>query len=421
MAGDAMAKDGGSYKWTMLALVSGAYFLAQGARQIYSTVLPHVRADFASAGLSDAQLGLVGSVFTLVFGLVIPFAGLAADFFRRKWMVVLGALVFSIGVLSSGFATGIGFLIVSYGILNGMGQSLMPPSNSSLIGQFHVETRGTAFSIYQAAIYLGTATLGVVAGLFVAHGHGWRWAFWTFGAIGVAFAFALAALLRDTPPPVSSGEGRPRLSEAVGAFFGKPTALLLMAALGAYFFAIYGVKLWTPAFITRISSELGTPLSPTAVAFHSVFWFYVGAFAGALAGGRVSDRLRRTRKAVRLEVEIAGALLCVPFALALAYAPNLVVLCAALLCFGFATGVYDSNLYAALLDVVDPRYRAAATGVFGCGGCVIGAFGPAVMGWMNGAFSYRTSMASLALFALVAAALVLVAHRSTFARDRVSD
>ncbi len=416
-----MAKDG-NYRWTMLALVSGAYFLAQGARQIYSTVLPHIGADFASAGLSDAQLGLVGSVFTLVFGLVIPFAGLAADFFRRKWMVVLGALVFSIGILSSGFATGIGFLIVSYGILNGMGQSLMPPSNSSLIGQFHVETRGTAFSIYQAAIYLGTATLGVVAGLFVAHGLGWRWAFWAFGAIGVAFALALAAFLRDTPPPASASPGdRPRIAEAVGAFFCKPTALLLMAALGAYFFAIYGVKLWTPAFIMRVSSELGTPLEPTAVAFHSVFWFYVGAFAGALAGGRISDRLRRRRKAVRLEVEIAGALLCVPFALALAYAQNLVVLCVALLCFGFATGVYDSNLYAALLDVVNPRYRAAATGVFGCGGCVIGAFGPAVMGWMNGAFSYRASMASLAVFAFAAAMLVLVAHRATFARDRVQD
>ena len=50
---------------------------------------------------------------------------------------------------------------------------------------------------------------------------------------------------------------------------------------------------------------------------------------------------------------------------------------AAIFGFGFATGVYDSNLYASLLDVVSPRYRAAAVGIFGCGGNVLDALGPA--------------------------------------------
>ena len=105
-----------SYKWTLLALISSTYFLAQGTRQIYNTVLPQIKADFAAAGagLSDTEFGLVGSVFTLVFGIVMPLGGFFADFFSRKWMIVIGTVLFSIGIFMSGFAAGLGLLLGRY-------------------------------------------------------------------------------------------------------------------------------------------------------------------------------------------------------------------------------------------------------------------------------------------------------------------
>ena len=60
-----------NYKWMLLALLSATYFLAQGSRQVFNAVLPQIKADFAGAGITDAQLGLVGSAFTLVFGLAL--------------------------------------------------------------------------------------------------------------------------------------------------------------------------------------------------------------------------------------------------------------------------------------------------------------------------------------------------------------
>ena len=158
------------YKWIMLLLVSSAYFLAQGTRQIYSAVLPQIKAEFASQGITDVQLGMVGSVFTLVFGLVIPFAGVFADIFRRKWLLVIGCILFSSGIFVSGFAQSLGVLIISYGVLNAVGQSLMPPCNTSLIGQLHTDTRGTAFSVYQSAIYLGIIVCSVGSGVFSSTG-----------------------------------------------------------------------------------------------------------------------------------------------------------------------------------------------------------------------------------------------------------
>ena len=89
---------------------------------------------------------------------------------------------------------------MSYGVLNAVGQSMLPPSISSLIGQFHVETRGMAFSIYQTVFYVGIVVCSAVSGWLSGLGAGgWRWAFGLFCAVGILWAFALAFLLRDTP------------------------------------------------------------------------------------------------------------------------------------------------------------------------------------------------------------------------------
>ena len=399
------------YKWIMLLLISAAYFLAQGSRQIYAAVLPDIKACFGDA-VSDASMGLAGTVFTLAFGIVIPFAGLAADFFRRKWIIIAGGLLFGTGILLTGFSAGLPMLLISYGILNGIGQSLLPPCNSSLIGEFHTDTRGTAFSVYQGAIYLGIVVCSIAAGKLSAAGtDGWRNAFWVFGALSLGWTLVMAIFLKDTPNVGSRAEVS--VKGALRAFFSKPTSLWMMAALGCYFFATYGVKIWTPVFMMRSFPDM-----PAATAvFHAVFWFYAGAFAGVTLSGRISDKLKPKRPFVRFEVELAGLLLCIPFILLIAGTSKLVPMIGGLLFFGFATGVYDSNLYAALLEVIDPRYRAMATGIFGCGGCILGAMGPFVMGLLSDIFSIRTAFAALAIFALAGALCVFAARFKTAKND----
>ena len=173
--------------------------------------------------------------------------------------------------------------------------------------------------------------------------------------------------------------------------------------------------IWTPVFMMRAFPDM-----PHATAvFHGVFWFYVGAFIGVTLSGRFSDRLKPRRPYIRFEVELAGLLLSIPFILIIAGTGSLPLMIVALCCFGFASGVYDSNLYAALLDVIDPKYRALATGIFGCGGCIIGALGPLVMGLLSDAFSIRAAFASLAVFALLGAACITVARLRTVKKDLV--
>ena len=408
------------YKWILLALICATYFLAQGTRQIFNTVLPQIKADFAGVGIDDAQLGLVGSAFTLVFGLTIPLGGVLADMFSRKWMIVTGTLLFAVGIFTSGIAAGIGLLVVAYGVVNAAGQAMLPPSNSSLIGQFHVETRATAFSIYQIVFYVGIVVCSCVSGWLSGLGPGgWRKAFFLFGAVSAAWAIAIAFLLRDTSQARDAGTGKrdedkASVREALGAFLCKPSALMLMAGLGFYFYAKYGFNTWIINYLQREFPSM----TAASASFHGVFWFYLGAVVGVFAGGRVSDRLAASRPQVRFDVNIVGLALCVPGLLVAAFAPTAALCIAGTALFGFATGVYDSNIYASLFEVVKPRYRAAAVGVFGCGGSVIGASGPAVLGWMNSHFSMNAGIASLSAFALAGAVVICVARIFFFERDR---
>ena len=403
-------------KWTVLLLVSFAYFMAQGTRAIYSAVLPQIKVSFG-AGVTDAQLGLVGSTFALVFGIVIPLAGLSAVFFSRKWVLVTGLLLFSSGIFLSGFATGIGMLLVTYGFLNAAGQSLMPPCNSSLIGQYHIETRGTAFSIYQIAIYLGIVSCMLLSSRMAAGNlgaDGWRYAFWILGGVAIIWAVVMAVSLKDTPLP-GNQDGKPSVREALRAFFSKPTALIMMLALGCYFFTNYGVILWCPTFMTRVFPDM----AQTTATFHAVLWFYAGSLAGATLAGRISDRLKQRRPAARFEVELAGLLLCIPSILIMVFAHSLPMVIVGILLFGFASGVYDSNLYAAMLDVITPRYHAFAIGIFGCGGCIVGALGPVVIGWLSDLFGIQLAFSSMAVFALLGAVFISAARLWTVRRDLV--
>jgi len=88
-----------------------------------------------------------------------------------------------------------------------------------------------------------------------------------------------------------------------------------------------------------------------------------------------------------------------------------------MLLFGFFRGVYDSNLFASLFDVVAPRYRASASGLMLCFGFVIGSSSPMVLGWIRDNSGMGAAIASLSGFYLAGGMLIFIARTFFFARD----
>ena len=396
------------YRWLLLAALSIAYFLEQGTRQIYNATLPQIRLDFLQYGVTDAQLGLVGTVFGAVFGLSILFAGFAADFLGRKRVVVIGTAVFSSGVLLAGFSTGLGALIAFYGVVNALGQCCVAPPSFSLICQHFEKDRCMAMGVFSACNYLGVVVCSVLAGCIGGLGSGvWRWAFWIFGAFGVLWALGIQRFVRSDRElkPVAT-EGRPKVSEAFGALGGKPTAILLVLAFGMFIYANLGIYLWAPSYLLRTFAGL----SLATAAFHAVFWSSVGSMIGLFATARVADRLAAHRQVARFEMTIVGMALCTLTVAGIAFAPTLVCCCAGLFAFGFARGVLECAVYPAMFDVIEPRFRAVCTGMAGCWAFLFGSMAPVVLGWLGGRFSLRTGLVSLSAFEVVGAALLVLAR-----------
>ena len=412
------------YKWRALAFLWVAFFLQQGTRQIFGATLTSVQ---DSLGVGAAAIGAVATVFTFAYGLSVPFAGVAADLFNRKWMVVSGVFVFCLGIFASGFVASLGFLVVSYGILNGFGQSFYYPSATSIIGELHKETRATALSILQMGLYAGIIGVSAASGwLAESVAEGWRVPFKVFGGIGILWAVVLAFGLRgnssdrinkidrisktDNPvDPVNPVQNKPTLKEAFKVFVGNPSALLLAGGLGMMIYVDVGFKTWMPS---HLSESFG--VAKGSAALNAVLWHYIGAFVGVTLGGRISDRLAKTRPSVRMETNIAGLALAVPFIVWMAYAPSLLLCGVAMALFGVFRGVYDSNLMASLFDLIPQRYHASGAGLMLSCAFVFGSTSPVVLGLVKDAFSSTAALASLAAFYLVGAVVIFVARQLKF-------
>lgn len=399
------------YKWTALGLLWVAFFLQQGTRQVYGPLLGSIQ---ASLGATDVQLGLVSTVFTLIYGLTIPFAGFAADRFSRKWMVVTGVAIFCAGILTSGLVTGIGALVVTYGIVNGFGQPFYYPASTSLISQLHAESKATALSLLQLGMYGGVIGCSALAGWFAGLGaEGWRLPFKVLGALGLVWAGVLAFALRNTRPASPANEpraaGRVTMAAALKAMFTQPAAVLIALALGMEVYVDVGFKTWMPNYLAETFG-----VGKASAGLHAVLWHYLGAAVGILVGSRLGDRLVRRFPSVRFALIGGGLLLGAPFIVAMAQATTYVGCCVAMGLFGVYRGVYDSNNFAAFFDVVEPRYHASAAGFNLMLAFLFGCLSPVVLGWTKAHVSLATGLATLALAYLVGALLLTVACRCSY-------
>ncbi|MBQ6136621.1 MAG: MFS transporter [Kiritimatiellae bacterium] len=415
-------KSDRNYKWLLLGLLAFTYFLMHATRQIFNASLPDIKASLP--GTSDAQWGFTRTAFLFAYGLAVPLAGIAADMLRRKWVVVVGAFMFSASVLGTGFVDGFVGMLVMYGLMNGIGQCMIPASSSSLIAQYHHETRSTALSIYQTGLYFGIIVSSVLAGFLGGHSQeGWRWAFWGFGAIGVAWTFILCFFMRDTPPLMQNHRAaefeRANFKDACLAMVSKPTALLLTFAFGMLVFGSNCFRTFMPLFLRIPATEGGFGLEGGSAAFHAVFWFYVGSFIGIGSGARLSDRLAHRFPAIRINMLILGLAISAPAMAAMVYMPNFPLCCFMMFLFGIGGGFFDCSLYSGLFEVVAPRYRAAAMGVYLCGAFLIGCPATAVLGYVGQHFSYQHGIAIFAGTYALGAVAVLLARFIFFRRDRV--
>ena len=114
----------------MLGFTLAAMAVAYLDRVCISTAAPAMKADL---GLTDAQMGLVFSAFTLAYALFEVPSGWLADRFGARWMLTRIVLWWSAMTAATGAATGFASL-VALRWLFGMGEAGVLPSMARAFG-----------------------------------------------------------------------------------------------------------------------------------------------------------------------------------------------------------------------------------------------------------------------------------------------
>lgn len=375
-AGPAMPRH---YKWTVVGMLWFVCFFNYADRQMISSVFPKLKEEF---GFDPVQLGLIGSAFAWVYAAAAPAAGFIADRVARRHLI-LGGCVFWSGVAMLTGWCGKLWQFVTVRALEGLGETFYFPATMSLVGDYHgARTRSRAFSFHQSSVYAGTIA-GSWAGAWFAEVHGWRSGFYLFGGLGIVLAVVLYRFLREPARGAQGDDGGPTVAPppALGVaatareIFRRPSALLLMGAfLGANFVATIFLT-WTPTFLVE---KFGFRL--TAAGLSGSVFIHLASAVSVPLGGWLADRLARRLPGGRMLVQAGGLLVGASFVGIVGLTTSTATLLAAMACFGACKGIYDSNIFAAVFDVIEPRARASAVGIMNFVGWGGGALGPLAVG-----------------------------------------
>ena len=423
------------YKWWLLACLGGAYFFHQADRAIFGVLTPEIQADL---GLTDVQLGWINLALSWTIAVLTPIAGLVAARVRAKGLIVGSILFWSVATAAIGWVgdavSVCGVAIPAYVLLIalralavGGGESFYGPAAMALLADYHRETRSLAFSIHQAALYLGLMLSGLLVTAVLGWLPTWREVFVAFGAAGFALGLVLVFVLKDgkaaVAAPLPATTAKPTVGEALKAFFGNPSALLATSGFVAIVCANNAFLFWGVKF--AVLKFTGAGITESAAKTATMLWHHLFALGAILLGGAITDRYVHAHPRFRLGFQIASLFCGAPILVWFAFAPDWSSFLVAGSLYGICRGFFEVNTHATVFDVIAPRYRSTAVG---CMLFIAFVIGGVMAGWVMGMLSrgyglrgFEIGFALTGLAYALAGGLMTVSFLFTFRRDRLAE
>ena len=417
------------YKWCVLAMLSCAFFFHQADRALFGILTKPIQADL---GLTDLQIGWINTVLSWTLAAMTMIAGYAGDRLSRKWLITISLMFWSLMTVCMGFVgdwTVFGFAIPAFftvmffrSIATGGGESFYAPSAMALLASHHKETRSLAFSVHQAALYVGLMTSGVLVAWVMKALGGWRNVFIAFGVagflLGVFFIFALKD--GDESRRINSSSfNKASLTGGLKAFFCNPSALLATAGFVAIVFVNNAYLFWAPKFM---ADKFGVEVEVAGA--QTMFWHHLFAFAAIMAGGIVTDicvkRWRRFRLAFQIIALLAGA----PCLVLVGFSSSAAVMVSMTALYGVFRGFFEVNTHASVFDVVAPEHRSTVVGCMVMSAFFFGGLSGVAMGALSKAYGVRGFEIGFAVMGatyVIAALLMMISFFFTFRRNAFVD
>ncbi len=302
-----------------LLLLTGLNLLNYIDRYILPGAQPLIQAEFQ---VSDQRMGALTTALFVTYMLTAPFTGWLGDRFRRKPLIVAGAILWSLATLATYWVHDYWSLYFRHALV-GVGEATFGIFAPAVISDFFpARERNRILSWFYLAIPLGAA-LGYLIGGQLGQKYGWRTPFFVGAIPGLVIAGAYALFATEPERGGSDADPKPATKPTAGEMFGHILGLFrnpgyLCATLGMAMlvFAMGGISTWMPTFLNRFAgmdvAKAGTILGAITV---------VDGLAGTAVGGWLAQRwLRSDHRALYL-LSAWSVILTLPLAAVVFFGP----------------------------------------------------------------------------------------------------
>lgn len=368
-----------SNAWRILFLLFLANLFNFFDRTIPAIIIEPIRLEW---GLSDLQLGLVGTAFTIVYAMAGLPLGRMADTGARRKIMGWGLAAWSGLTALNGMAWNFwSFLLIRMGI--GIGEASYAPAANSLIGDlFPAHKRARAMGIFMLGLPLGLLLAFFTIGAMVQAFDSWRAPFFIAAVPGLILAVFLFFIREPTRGAAESVQvSAAPVDKPLRKVLAIRTFWWLVLAGLAFNFASYACNSFMVPMLQRY---FGLGLQNAAMAT-GVIVGVTGLF-GLTLGGWLADKIHQRWAAGRLlfaAFSMLVACVCTAWALSAGRIDTAVFVGVFSIGWLFSYNFYTC-VYTAIQDVVEPRLRATAMALFFAGLYLLGGgLGPLVVGWLS--------------------------------------
>lgn len=410
-----MKQNGRIYSWILVALLWGVALLNYMDRQMLATMQYAIREDIVELNKAEA-FGALMAVFLWIYGIVSPFAGVVADRFSRKWLIVASLFVWSLVTYLMGYTTTFRQLYVLRAIM-GVSEALYIPSALSLITDWHIgKSRSLAVGIHNTGLYMGQAIGGF--GATIAMLLSWKQTFHEFGCIGMIYSLVLIMFLHESPrreilrASIANDEvaGKPLMavSKGISILLGNISFWVMLFYFAAPSLPGWATKNWLPTlFVERLNVPMTSagPMATMTIA--------VASFVGVIIGGMLSDRWVKSNSRARVYTSTMGLSLTIPALVIMGFGGGCVSIVGSAVLFGIGFGMFDANNMPILCQIIPESSRSTAYGLMNTVGVFAGAMITQVLGKWGDQGRLGIGFGLLGIVVALAVVLQLVFVRPT--------
>ncbi len=368
-------------------------------RYILPGAQPLIQSEFR---VNDEMMGRLTMAFFLTYMLVAPLTGWMGDVFKRKWLIIAGAVLWSIATLATAWVHDYRTLFIRHALV-GIGEATFGIYAPSVLADFYPEReRNRILSFFYLVIPVGAA-LGYIAGGMLGTAYGWRAPFFLSAIPGLVIAL-LYAIFATEPERGACDHIRATADRStVRGLFRNPAFLTATFGLAALTFAMGGISAWVPTFLNRIT---GLELGRANLLIGAIT--VVDGIAGTLTGAWIAQRWLGTNHRALYLLSCWSVLLTLPFGVLAFFGPHQLTV-PALFIAEFCLFLNTGPLNAAVVNSVAAPVRATAISinlfVIHCFGDT---FSPQIIGIISDKTKNLGTALGFTLVALVASAFILL-------------